>query len=318
METAMNKNHNDPQLEPRHSIAVVSRRTGISQLVLRAWERRYAAVIPSRTPTGRRKYSDHDLQTLSLLNQLTDMGHRIGDVANLSQPELITLVQEGAAEGQVSPVKGPQAPAGARELMGEALLAVQNLDARHLEGVLNKALVDLSKPELRRDLLVPLMIEIGNRWQDGKLRVSHEHLATSIVVAFLATINARYRVSPGAPVLAVTTPSGQMHELGALLAASTALEAGWDVLYLGANLPAEDIASAVKSRGVKAVLLSLIFPQGDSQTISELRELRRMLGPELPILAGGQAVPSFSHILPELGLQPLSSTDQLENILRDL
>lgn len=306
----------DPQLTPRHSIAVVARRTGITQLVLRAWERRYAAVTPSRTPTGRRKYTDHDVQKLTMLKELTNRGHRIGDVAHHPLKDLKALYREsGAADAAVSPM-AESVPAKASELMAEALVAVENLDAHHLEGVLDKALVDLSKPELRKDLLVPLMQEIGNRWQDGQLRISHEHMASSIVVAFLATLNARYQVAPGAPVLAVTTPAGQMHELGALLAASTAYEAGWDVLYLGANMPAEDIASAVKARGARAILLSLIFPLGDSQTMAEMQELRRLVGRDLPILAGGQAVPSYTVALAELGIRTVGSTDNLDEALK--
>ena len=68
----------------KHSIAVVARRTGISQLLLRAWERRYEAVIPQRTATGRRLYSDDDLTKLGLLRLLTDADHRIGDIAGLT------------------------------------------------------------------------------------------------------------------------------------------------------------------------------------------------------------------------------------------
>lgn len=306
----------DPQLEPRHSIAVVSRRTGITQLVLRAWERRYAAVTPSRTATGRRKYTDYDIQKLTLLKELTSTGHRIGDVAHHSVQELNQLYSESGAVVAPAAPASTGMPATPSDLQKEAVVAIENLDAHHLEDVLNKALVDLSKPQLRKELLVPLMEEVGNRWQDGNLRVSHEHMATSIVVAFLATINSRYNVAPGSPLLAVTTPAGQMHELGALLAASSALEAGWDVLYLGANLPAEDIAVAVKTRGARAVLLSLIFPHGDIQTANEIKELRRLVGTELPIFAGGQAASSYLVHLAELGVQVLDSTDDLDVALR--
>jgi methanogenic corrinoid protein MtbC1 len=321
MEFNVNTERNtDPQIIPRHSIAVVSRRTGITQLVLRAWERRYAAVTPSRTPTGRRKYTDHDVQKLTLLKYLTDAGHRIGDVAHLGLSELEGLYRDiqPTVGSPAVPVEDSGQPAAPAELLQEALVAVENLDSRDLEAVLNKALVDLSKPDLRKYLLVPLMQEIGSRWQDGKMRTSHEHMATSIVVAFLCSINSRYRVAPGAPVLAVATPAGQMHELGALLASSAAYEAGWDVLYLGADLPAEDIAAAVKSRGARALLLSLVFPQGDSGTMAELRELRSLVGPRLPIFAGGQGVPSYTVVLAEMGATAFSNVDKLDEALRHI
>jgi methanogenic corrinoid protein MtbC1 len=312
METQSQTN---PRQQPRHSIAVVSRRTGISQLVLRAWERRYRAVNPGRTPTGRRKYSDADLEKLALLANLTGAGHRIGDIASLSVSDLQQLVRENAAAG-VAPVPAttvPQAEAG--QLMEEALRAVADLDSRGLEKTLDRALVDLSKPDLRRKLLVPLLVEIGERWKDGKLRVAHEHMATSIVLAFLTALNARYQVAPGAPVVAVATPSGQMHELGALLASAHAYEAGWDVLYLGPNLPAEDIAAAVRSRGARAILLSLVFPHGDSHTTNELRELRHLLGDDVQILAGGQAAESYGEVLAEVGARVFLDLDQLDSAL---
>lgn len=317
----MQKTAGDPRQLPRHSIAVVSRRTGINQLVLRAWERRYAAVVPSRTPTGRRRYTDADLEKLILLASLTGAGHRIGDIAGLPLAELQGLARENLAPGSApgagrrgaDPVPTAGVEADAPRLLAEALVAVTDLDARGLEAVLDRGLVALSKPELRRRLLVPLLVEIGNRWKDGQLRVAHEHMATSIVTAFLTALNARCRVAPGAPVLAVATPAGQMHELGALLAAGHALEAGWDVLYLGPNLPAEDIAAAVRSRSARAVLLGLVFPQGDPGTAGELRELRRLVGSDLPLLVGGQAAPSYAEVLAEVGALTFSSPEDLEH-----
>ncbi len=306
------------QFVPRHSIAVVSRRTGLTQLVLRAWERRYNVVIPARSATDRRKYTDADVQKLTILKYLTTNGYRIGDVAHLPIAELQALYAENEeANYHLSPQQTDHL-SNVHTLLQEALNAVKTLNPRALDAVLNKGLLDLSKPDLRRKLLVPLMTEIGNLWQDGELRVSHEHMATGIVVAFLTSINARYRVPAGAPVLAVATPAGQDHELGALLAAATAFEAGWDVLYLGANIPAEDIAAAMKIRGARAILLSLIYPHGDSATMDELKELRHFLGDDIPMIAGGQAVLSYSQSLAQIGAQVFSSVEGFEEALRDI
>ena len=305
-------------LVPRHSIAVVARRTGLTQLVLRAWERRYAVVVPSRTGTGRRRYTDRDLQKLMLLKHLTDGGHRIGDLADLTMDQIQVLYEESLAAGAPAPRPLATQPAEPQALLDEALVAVENLDSQHLEDVLNRGLVDLSKPDLRGLLLVPLLQEIGSRWQDGKLRVAHEHMATSIVTTFLAAINSRYRVPAGAPVLVVATPAGHLHELGALLAASSAYEQGWDVLYLGSDLPAEDIAAAVRHRGARAALLSLVFPHGDSNTVAELHELRNLVGAELPLLAGGQAVPSYLPTLTELEVQIVHDLNRMDEMLQEI
>ncbi len=297
----------------RHTIAVVSRRTGISQLLLRAWERRYHAVNPGRTETGRRLYSDADIHKLQLLNRLTDHGHRIGDIANLPLTELDKLAAEVA---KLPPVPRPlPSVTEIDELLGAALQAVADLDAPQLEGLLARASVSLSRPVLRRDLLQPLLVEIGDRWRNGDLRVAHEHMATAMVKAFVAGLGQGHAASPGAPGLVVTTPSGQRHELGALMAASQAAEAGWNVLYLGPDLPAEEIAAAVQQSEARAVLLSLVYPAADPATMEQLRLLRRFVGAGLPILAGGQAVPSYQATLSSIDAQVVSRAEDLDREL---
>ena len=291
----------------------MSRRTGISQLVLRAWERRYEAVMPARTATGRRRYTDRDLEKLALLQTLTAHGHRIGDIAARDVAELRGMASELPVEATVAPRGGPQK---AGELLEQALAATAALDARALEKVLERALLDLSKPVLRSQLLAPLLGEIGSRWEDGRLRVSHEHMATSIVASFLNSLNARQHVPSGAPLVAVATPVGQQHELGALMAASVALEAGWDVLYLGRNLPAEDLAAAVRDRGARLVLLSLVFPLDDPALVMELRELRRLVGPAVGLAVGGRAALSYMPVLAEIGARIVSDDATLGEVLR--
>jgi len=278
----MNASHKgETYTQGRHSIAVVSRRTGITQLVLRAWERRYHAVVPSRTDTGRRRTG------------------------------LLRCSRAAASESLDRSVD-------AAALLDEALGAIGNFDDGGLQSVLDKALLHLSKPVLRRDLLAPLLTEVGNRWKDGRLRIAQEHMATSIVTTFLTAMNTRYQVLPGAPLVVVATPSGHLHEMGALLAASHAHEAGWDVLCLGSNLPAEEIASAARARGVRAIMLSMVFPFADSGVMDQLRELRKLVGPAMPIIIGGQGAPSYGPVLAEIGALSVAGTEELGEILTSI
>lgn len=311
-------NKDDTSAEGRHSIAVVSRRTGLSQLVLRAWERRYGAVVPSRTATSRRLYSDQDLEKLSLLHLLTNAGHRIGDIAQDSVKELRKLAVESGVRAMTTASESLDGTVDNADLLRDALVAIKNFDDRGLKTILDKALLHLSKPVLRRELLVPLLAEIGNQWVDGRLRISHEHMASAIIEAFLTAMNARYQVLPGAPLVAVATPSGQYHEIGALLAASQAHESGWDVLYLGPNLPAEEIAAAARERGVRAIMLSLVFPTADPGVDSQLRDLRNLVGADTPIIAGGQGAPSYQAALSETGTLVVRDLDELGVVLTSM
>jgi methanogenic corrinoid protein MtbC1 len=303
--------------EARHSIAVVSRQTGLTQLLLRAWERRYGAVEPARTPTGRRLYTDADLKKLRLLKLLTEADHRIGDVANMPVAEL----EELAVQATTLPPSAPRPAdpyATPDRMLSEALQAVADLDGGGLERVLQQASVAFSRPVLRRELLAPLLYEIGDRWRAGRIRVAHEHMATAIVRTFLAGLGSHSPAPAGAPVMVAGTPQGQVHELGLLMATSQAEEAGWNVYYLGANLPAEEMAAVALMRDARGVLLSLVFPSADPGTAAELRNLRRAMGPDPFLLVGGAAAGSYRDVLSEIGARLVTDTDVLDQMLREM
>ncbi|HTI70019.1 MAG TPA: cobalamin-dependent protein, partial [Candidatus Limnocylindria bacterium] len=104
-----------------------------------------------------------------------------------------------------------------------------------------------------------------------------------------------------APVLVVATPAGQVHELGALLAAAAAANLGWHVTYLGASLPAAEIAGAARQSRARAVALSLVYPEDDPRMEGELTRLRESLPPAVTLLVGGRAAPAYRNTLKRIG-----------------
>ena len=115
----------DLSKKPRHLIQVVGRRTGISSDVIRAWERRYGAVISQRTDTNRRLYTDDDIEKLTLLKRAINAGRRIGDIANLSYDDLFELVmgdESNSARSYTGPSTGT-----VMELFDEASNAIYEI-----------------------------------------------------------------------------------------------------------------------------------------------------------------------------------------------
>jgi DNA-binding transcriptional MerR regulator/methylmalonyl-CoA mutase cobalamin-binding subunit len=300
--------------DPRHPIGVVSARSGIPQDLLRAWEKRYAAVVPQRGPTGRRLYSDEDIEKLRLLKRSVAAGRRISDVAGLSIDELHALADEDAAEAVPSPTRPERTRIGHEDHLETAIGALEQLDRRKLESTLADAAVELSAPALRQRVIMPLLNTIGDRWHEGTLRIVHEHLASAIVRAFVDSLGNGYK-PPGAPRILLTTPSGQRHELGALLAATAAEEHGWEVIYLGPDLPAEEIASAVRQLNPRAVGLSVVYKNGNFQLQEELRKLHRYVGNDIEVFVGGRAVSALRPLLEELGFRCLEDLSEFQGEL---
>lgn len=288
-----------PDTEARHPIQVVARRTGLSADVIRVWERRYRVVEPHRASNARRLYSDADVERLTLLRQATAAGRRIGDVAALSTPALKDLV---AADASAAPAPVSGGLGAARDHLAGCRKAVADMDPRAFHQALTNSAVALSTPVLLEQVIGPLMRDIGDQWRDGNLRVCHEHMASPMVRAFLTSLVHTASLNASGPVLVVATPTGQMHEAGAQMAALTAATEGWEILYVAPNLPADDIAAAAVQRGARAVALSLTFPPDDHRLADELRRLRALLPDGLPIVAGGASADAYGETLDELGV----------------
>lgn len=283
-----------------HPIGVVSRRTGLGQDVIRAWERRYGAVAPERLADGsRRLYSAEQIERLSLLKRCVDSGWRISDVATRGREELLELVGTMAAGS--SPTRREQPPREIEAMRSEAIDAVLSLDRDRLQRLLGDAAVQLSAPALRNQLILPTLERIGDLWREGLLRPAHEHLATAIVRSFLGSLRSS-ATDPDAPRLLVTTPSGQRHELGALMVAAAADELGWRVFYLGPDLPAEEIAASALQLDVRAVALSVVYVESEHRLIEECRRLRHALPGGVGVLVGGRAVESLRGPLEAVGM----------------
>ena len=225
------------ELTSGHSIKVVVRRTGLSAHVIRVWEKRYQAVVPARTATNRRLYSDEDIARLQWLQQAVQAGQSIGRIAHLSTPELMKLVraEQAAAPLAQRPTDGEGGEKDPGEFLARALIAVQGLDAVSLEEQLVRASIALSQQHLLEEVVQPLMERIGQMWQEGTLRVSDEHMASAVVRSFIGNIQASFQVPETAPHLVATTPAGQLHEIGALLASVVATSEGWNSTFPGAQ-----------------------------------------------------------------------------------
>jgi len=299
--------------EPRHPIQVVARRTGLSTDVIRAWERRYGAVSPRRSGTQRRLYSDADVEHLLLLRQSTDHGRRIGDVARLSHAELAALVEadrEAAAHAEaVTPA--PPRGASARAHFDACLAAVREMDPVALDAALVNAAVNLNVPVLLEDVLSPLLERVGEQWRHGPLRVAHEHLATSHLRSFLGGMVVSSNSAARGPHLVVATPPGQMHELGALMAAVTGAGGGWLALYLGPNVPIDEIAYTAIHKSARAVAISLCYPADDPHLPGEIGRLAERLPEHTVLLAGGAGWAGYRKKLDEVGALTLPTLADL-------
>jgi len=202
--------------------------------------------------------------------------------------------------------------------LDECVAAVKALDSRTLEKVLNRAAVELGGQGLLQRVIAPLAQSIGALWRDGTITAAHEHFASAVIRIYLGHAAKPFAESEHAPVLVVATPAGQLHELGALLVGAAAANLGWQVVYLGASLPAAEIAGAAKQNRARAVALSIVYPEDDQRLAGELARLRELLPPEVKLLAGGRAVSAYGDTLEKLGAWQIQDLAHFGSTLEEL
>ncbi|MHB1224437.1 MAG: MerR family transcriptional regulator [Gemmatimonadaceae bacterium] len=307
---------------PRHPISVVVDRTGMSEHLLRMWERRHRAVEPARSDGGHRLYSDADIERVQLLHAATRAGRTIGQVAHLSADELARLVEDdSAARRSRSAVADAAATGagldGAHPAMEEALALTRSLDASALDGVLRRAAAVLGVATFTDRVVVPLLRWIGDEWHAGRLTIAHEHLASAAVHDVLVESMRSLARGNGAARVVVATPSGERHVLGAALAAATAAAEGWGVVYLGADLPAGEIAAAAAATESLAVAVSVVYVDDRLRILGELRTLRARLPVAVPLVVGGAGAAGLAAELVDAGIRVGTTLAELRDVLRD-
>lgn len=304
----------DAEREARHPIRVVAERTGLSQEVLRVWERRYDAVRPTRSEGGQRLYTDEDVNRLRLLRRVTHAGRSIGSVARLPLAELTRLVREDN-EARANRTRAVEPSVGEPDLEA-AVEYTRALDRAGLDALLTRFATVMGAPQFLQQVAAPFMRRVGDEWHAGQLRPAHEHLATAVVQQVVLRVLGTLGDDGDAPAFVVASLAGERHEVGALLAAATAAAEGWRVVYLGADLPADEIAAAAVATGARAVGVSVIFVEDAERLAAELQTLRAALPESVPLLVGGAGAAALGRTDSDAGTIRIIELDALRDALR--
>jgi DNA-binding transcriptional MerR regulator len=267
-----------------YKIGQVAAQTGLPPYLIRVWQSRYSAVSPLRSSGNRRIFCADDIRKLQLLSKAVESGHSISQIASLSQEELMKVVERRSPETRYRFSNGKITSTKAEPYLQKSLQFVAELDINGLQSMLDKAAINLTRPVLILDVIVPLYFRTKSLVQTNNLRLINLTAVTSFLQAFMWDLLRTTVVSESAPKIVTGTLTGQRSEIAALALALIAVESGYKSIYLGSNLPANDLAAAVKSKAAQAVA---IFVEGyKKKTVlgSELSILQEKLGEDFLIL----------------------------------
>ena len=294
----------------RYPIRAVSRLTGISLDTLRAWERRYKVVTPERTDRGR-LYSDSEIQRLMLLRDAVSRGHAIGQVAPLSDAELKELGRHTAEVVRSAPAL--EEPSGLAPLVR----AIEKFDSAAANEEIGRLAALLPATQLVTQVALPLMRVVGERWHSGALTIAHEHMASAILRNLFGSLLRLYKPLEPVVRIVLATPTGEHHEFGILAAAMLAAPLGLEPVYLGANLPAEEILAAAEQSGSRVIVIGLMDQSPETAALRELRTLAETAPAGIELWVGGRRLGDQPKPLQERVME-IENFEVLEKQLRRL
>ena len=242
-------------------VGELSRRSGVSADLLRAWERRYGLLEPTRSTGGLRLYAPADLERVRLMKQHLAEGLAAAEAAALAS-------RGGAAEG------APEAEFRPAELRSELADALDSFDEPRAQAVVDRLLAAATVDTFLRELVLPYLAELGDRWERGEISVAQEHFASGVLRGRLLGLGRGWGLGLGPAAVLACLP-GEQHDIG-LIAFGIALHArGWRVVYLGPDCPVANVAGASEQLEARVVVVSAVSSERVKPVLSQLRALAR-------------------------------------------
>ncbi len=267
-------------------IGELSRRLGVSNHVLRAWESRYGLLQPVRSAGGFRLYSEADALRIRRMQAHLARGLSAAEAARAVLGE-----DSGARTGPgqaTEPGRGPAAAgelSGALELSGGLRRALDAFDEPAAQAVLDRLMSDLSLTAVLREVVLPYLTELGQRWEQGTASVAQEHFASNVIRGRLAGLARGWGNGHG-PRAILACPPGELHDLALMVFGIILNRNGWRIDYLGTNTPVEELTGTVEARHPDLVVLAVTLPETLEPLAAQLTALAR----RIPLALAGPGV----------------------------
>lgn len=267
-------------------IRILSEKTGVAPTTLRAWERRYGLLKPERTPKGHRLYNRQDVQKVMQVVSLLEQNYTISKAINAIRLNEVNPENSGNIPADSTPDDRLQAADNHWEhFINRFLKAIELFDENRLEAVYNEALSLYPIDIVTANLLRPLLGRLGRQWVNRKAGIAEEHFFSAFLRNKVgARMHHAANRAQGSRLLLACLP-GEFHELGVLLFGLSAMSRGYRLLFLGPNLPLQQVMPVLEVTAIDAIVLSGSMTALDDEMTADLNRLVEHCG--VPVMLGG-------------------------------
>lgn len=261
-------------------IGELTKRTGVSPELLRAWEQRYGLLQPTRTPGGFRLYSAADEARVQRMQRLVSGG--------LAAAQAARLVLSG---GEPEPRTDSGSAAPLEEAAGNLTASLDRLDEQAANSALDRLFSAYTVETVLQEVVLPYLHRLGERWEAGEVSVAQEHFASNLLRGRLLGLAQGWGQGQG-PLAILACVPGEHHELGLLVFGVALRRRGWRITYLGTDSPIGAVADTARSLTPAVVVLLSINPDNFLDHAHEIKELAK----QVPVMiAGTGATPQVAR-----------------------
>ena len=275
-------------------IGELSRRVGVPPELLRAWEQRYGLLRPVRSAGGFRLYTTADEHRVRSMRRHLDSGVSAAQAAHLALAEPAGEADEAGSEA---------------ELAGVLRDALDRLDEPAAHAAVDRLLARFTLQTVLRDVLLPYLHELGERWERGEASVAQEHFASNLLRGRLLGLARGWGQGAGPRAVLACAP-GELHDLPLIVFGVALAARGWSITYFGASTPIASLAEALEAHEPRLVVVSATSSRCFRAVQDELAELAR----RIPVaLAGAGATDRLAGAIGASLLQgdPVTAAERL-------
>ena len=272
-----------------YSIKDLEKLTGIKAHTIRIWEKRYNVIDPDRTDTNIRRYNDNALKKILLISTLNAQGLKISKLADLSLGELREKVNEITN------------PSSTMDLFIDQLVVTMvEMDEQAFSNQLQDLINWFGFEKVLTDIYFPFCEKIGIMWLINKIHPAHEHFISNIIrqKLFVEIDKLPVPQDPKAKSVILFLREDELHDIGLLFYNYLFKKSGYKTIYLGQNLPREDLAKVVEFHNAEILITALITKISQTNTQNYISELAQKFG-EAKILVSGQHLNEVAIDYPE-------------------
>lgn len=276
-----------------YDIQLVSKVTGINHHTLRAWEKRYQAVVPKRNASGRRSYNQQQVDRLGILQELVNAGSSISSIAGLDDKNLKQLkIELRKQPGMDQNSESVQTSVDLNSLLQNLIVALKGYKLDIISHELEKLRLIISPRDFALSVLAPLMAEVGSMSNTGQISIGQEHALSSLVRFHVGQYLFGQHIKPmdNQMNIVISTPEGETHEFGILISALLCAHYRIRCYYLGTGMPYDALAMAAEQIKSKLILIGIskhFESKHREKAFNYIENLASKVGSKTKIWAGG-------------------------------